>query len=207
MATIKVDEQNIPIHIDTHGNLYFEIKNTDIITTDGVSPVYQLNVDQNNEPYLDIGDYHIVDMSDKKNVYEHSKLNTGKIVKSEIFINDKYFPEDNGHALIYQNSSMYPDEDLDDDAYFIFYQTDNKIQVDDRNFGDINALYDVFIYDDSDKDAQPQLIFQSKLQNEISIYRAILYTSGKFFFRAIGCFIEKSYKLVIKNNTIECISS
>lgn len=204
MATIKVDDQCVPIHIDTHGNLYFEIKNNDPLTSDCQSFIYQLNVDRNNEPYLDIGDYSVIDDQDDQNE-QIPNFHVGTIVKSEKFVNDRYFPEDNGHTLVDTSRNIDPDEDLDEDSPFIFYQKENKITINDRNFGDINALYDIFIYDDNDSCSGPQLIFQSKLQNEICSYRVILYTSGKFFFRAIGCFIENKYKLEIKNNTIECV--
>ena len=201
MTTIKVGDQNIPIHVDTHGNLYFEIKNNDQIAAKYSSSIYQLNVDKNNEPYLDIGDYDIIDDGD-----EHiPNFRVGTMAKSEKFVNDRYFPEDNGHTLIDTTPLVNPYEDLEEDSQFIFYQKENNITINNRNFGDINALYDVFIYDDNDICSGPQLIFQSKLQNEICIYRVILYTSGKFFFRAIGCFIENKYRLEITNNIIVCV--
>lgn len=201
MTTIKVGDQCVPIHIDTHGNLYFEIENNDPLTSNYPNFIYQLNVDKNNEPYLDIGDYDIIDNKDE----QIPKFHVGTIVKSEKFVNDRYFPEDNGHTITDKAPHLDPDEDLDEDSQFIFYQKENNITINDRNFGDINALYDIFIYDDNDSCSGPQLIFQSKLQNEICLYRVILYTSGKFFFRAIGCFVENKYKLEIKNNTIECV--
>lgn len=198
MTTIKVCDQYVSIHIDTHGNLYFEINNNDKLTSNCQSFIYQLNIDRNNEPYLEIGDYNIIN-----NQEQNPNFHVGTIIKSEKFVNDKYFPEDNGHTLVNTTQNIDSDEELNEDSIFTFYQKENNITINDRNFGDINALYDIFIYNDSCSESQ--LIFQSKLQNEICPYRVILYTSGKFFFRAIGCFIENKYKLEIKNNIIECI--
>lgn len=198
MATIKINETAIPIHVDAHGNLYLEHNNK----------LFQLNVDRNNEPYFDAGSYDIVarstsELSDDMAV----AVRTGKIVKSTKFVDDKYFPEDNSHSLILQDS----ESETEEETYFVFYQKENKINVVERVNGDVDALYDIFIYDDActnscnNSTRDVQLMFQSKLHNDMCIYRVILYTNGRFFFRPIGCSIEHGYKLDIKDDVISIV--
>ena len=100
MVSINIDDYSSQIHVDTHGNLYLEFEGT----------LFQLNVDQNNAPYFDIGDYNIISDPD-----EQPKIQTGKIVKSEKFFNDQYFPENSGHDLVDENPNLYSDDEQDDD--------------------------------------------------------------------------------------------
>lgn len=184
---MKINGIDENIHVDSHGNFYVEHKNK----------LYQLNVDGNNEPYFDPGDYSII--SDNT----PSKCDM-VITKSDTFVNDRYFPEDNGH--VYKNIEYDDDQYIVDEPLFVFYnKKTDKINVYDRDNGDINALYDIFIYDDVDTNVNSQLVFQSKLPNEICAYRANVYTSGKFFFRSIGCFVEHKYKIIIENDEVKCI--
>lgn len=88
-----IDNQKIPIHIDTHGNLYFEVNKN----------LFQLNIDKNDDPYFDVGNYEIV-----SNEVEIMK---GKIVKSNKFVDDTYFPEDNGHNFIGTEKEEEPSHD------------------------------------------------------------------------------------------------
>ena len=197
----------IKIHIDVHGNLYFD--------HDG--KIYQLNVDRNNEPYLDDGDYHIItdhyiDENKRENTY------IGKIVKSEVFVNERYFPEDNGNTLVGNNT---PDDDeLYKEPEFTFYkfnELDERFRMDDRENGEINALYDTFIYEKNDDiEKKSHLIFRTKMQDETSIYRVNVYilnssemknekhSASEFYFRTIGCFIENKYELIYDGDKILC---
>lgn len=185
---ISIDNHDVPIHIDVNGNLYFEINNA----------LFQLNVDRNDDPCMEQGNYEIIPDSELL-------ITKGKIIKSEKFVDDKYFPEDNGHTLVddTQQSSEEFSESYDD-SYFSFYETGCHMDIHSRENGQVLALYDVFLYDDSDTCNHPQLVFQTKLQHENAIYRVALYTSGKFYFRPIGCFMEKKYELSIVDNAIIC---
>lgn len=190
-----IDEHTVPIHIDTHGNLYLEYNNN----------LFQLNVDRNNEPLFETGDYSVV--SDHSDI----PIVRGNITKSEKFVSDKYFIEENGHTLIKKEvnkSDEYTVDTFGDDNFtdsnFEFYEMGVNVDIKERENGDINALYDTFIYDDSDTESYSKLIFQTKIPNEICIYRTIIYTSGKFYFRPIGCVIEHKYKISIENDNIVC---
>jgi hypothetical protein len=184
--TIPVDNSIISIHVDTKGNLYFEYLNN----------LFQLNIDKNNEPYLESGNYEIIE--------NDNNIIKGKIFESSDFQDDNYFLEDNGHAIVYSYEFEDDQHNDNEENPFIFCDNGLNLEIKERNFGDINALYDIFIYDDTDEDEHSKLIFQTKLLNEICIYRVALYKSGKIFFRPIGCFVEKTYDLHIHNNEI-CI--
>jgi hypothetical protein len=184
MVSITVDNLKIPIHVDNKGNLYFKVNNN----------LLQLNVDKNDDPVLESGNYEIM--------YESGISSKGKIIKSEKFENDEYFPEDNGHTLV---DDSYQDDEYDEEAFFKFYDLDSHLEIRERENGDILALYDIFIYDDHDTQQPSKLIFQSKMQNEMVIYRVVLYTSGKIYFRPLGCDKEKKYEIHTDNEKI-CIN-
>ena len=184
--TISIDNNDIPIHIDTKGNLYFEYLNQ----------LFQLNVDRNNDPYLESGNYEIVN--------KKVKLCKGKIYETGEFQNDSHFTEDNGHSIVYSYEIEDDQHDELEENPFVFCNKGLNLEIYDRNNGDINALYDVFIYDDSNSEEHAKLLFKTKLLNEICIYRVAIYKNGKFFFRPIGCFVEKTYELHLENNEVIC---
>lgn len=198
--SIKINDQTIPIHIDINGNIYLAFMNN----------LYQLCV-ENDNPYLDQGNYNIVvkdnfdvdDSDDFDGVYSEKCIEgqqrhrVGKMTRSHTFYDDKYFPEENGYTFSHKE-----DDSLENDSYFIFYGKD--LHPKERNNGDVQALYDTFIYDDNDKD-NTSLVFCSKMQNEMSIYRCCIYTSGKIYFRPIGCAVEKNYELSIKDNILQIV--
>lgn len=188
MTTLKIGDVSVNVHVDFHGNLYLELH----------GKLFQLNIDENDEPYFDVNDYRVIK-------YEPSIV-YGKIVKSGKFYDDTYFPENNGHTLLKINDDMYDEFNEYDllcgNDTFEFYDCDSGITVSSRINGEILALYDTFIYDDNNETLTPKLVFQTKLRYETCIYRVSLYTSGKFFFRPIGCFMEKKYELYIVNDNI-----
>jgi len=208
MVSITIDNELIPIHVDSHGNLYLEHK----------QKLFQLNIDKNDDPtFGDYGEcnYNVIPNDTLKNT---QKITKGQIIKSEKFVDDIYLVEDNGHELVHEKN---PDSDdvnfsatVDDDYYygyendieeppFIFYESECNLDIYDRENGDVNALYDILIYDDSDKDEHAKLIFQTKIPNEICMYRVAIYKSGKIFFRPIGCYMEKRYKLSIVDDLVK----
>jgi hypothetical protein len=169
----SIDNLKIPIHVDTHGNLYMEVNEN----------LMQLNIDSNDKPYFDTGDYQIIS--------NEIKTMKGKIVNTNKFVDDTYFPEDNGHDFVNDDKQV-------EETYFLFYDNESHLTINERNNGDIDALYDTFIYDENN------LTFRTKLSDETNFYRVIIYTSGKFFFRPIGCSTEKKYTLHIVENKIVC---
>ena len=118
----------------------------------------------------------------------------GKIKKSNTFIGS-YFPEDNGHSLV--DTIKIDDIDDNDESFFTFYESTHLLDIQNRNNGEVNALYDIFVYDKSNI-----LVFQSKIQDNTTIYRVVLCLDGKIFFRPIGCDVEKNYKLCVINNSV-----
>ena len=200
MTTINVDNNKVNIHIDNHGNLYFEY----------ADKLYQLNVNETNDPCLDENDYHIIN--------DNMKVLKGKIIQTDKFVNDEYLIEDNGHECVHEtvndsdnyfaNNEYYAGyEDDEEEKPFVFYEADREIKISERENGDTNALYDILLYDDSDIENHAKLFFQTKIPNELSIYRMALYISGKFYFRPIGCEVEKKYKLAIIDNAIRIVGN
>lgn len=184
MTSIQIEQKHIPIHIDTNGNLYFESNGN----------LFQLNVDPNNEPILESGNYDVVQENE---IY----IQKGKLVKTEKFVDDRYMPEDNGYSLV---SDLVEDEfdETNEETQIEFYDTENKFTIQERENGQIASLYDVFVYDDTESNNLSKLIFRTKLHDEIPSYRVIIYTSGKFYFRPIGCMREKKYSLQLMDNLI-----
>lgn len=188
--TVAISNKHIPVHIDTHGNLYLELD----------KKLYQLNIDKNNDPYLDGGDYSVITTE------TFEKPNVGEILPRSDdapHVNNKYFPEDAQYQM--KTTYEYHDE-MDDVSHFVFHKKCvNFNEICERENGDIDALYDTYIYDnmkDPDGKQHTQLVFLSKLCDEVCAYRTILYTNGNFYFRAIGCVVEKKYKIIIDDNNI-----
>jgi hypothetical protein len=194
MTTITVGDKNILVHLDICGNVYFEYNNN----------ISQLCIDRNDEPYLDFADYPIIEPND-----ESSEVVRGTIIATDTFKDDRYFVEDNGKTFTRKNIKDEYELELEDpylddaEIYFIFYEKNGESTIPHRQNGDIPALYDTYIYDDT-TDESSNLIFSAKINTENSIYRAIIYKSGKFYFRPIGCTSEKSYRLQIIDDKVIC---
>lgn len=115
-----------------------------------------------------------------------------------------YYPEDGDHLNDDQDannsdsdsdSGNYLDEDNiknygHNNIKFKFWNNthNNPIPIYYRNFGDIMALYDVYVYDNNN------LIFKSNSSDNSSVYRFKIHTNGDIYFRPIG-YSEKKYKL------------
>lgn len=195
MTTITVDDKSVLVHIDICGNAYFEYDNN----------ISQLCIDRNDDPYLDFADYPIIEPDEKL-----SDVVRGTIIATDTFKDDRYFVEDNGKTFTRKNIKDEYELELEDpylddaEIYFIFYEKNGESKIPHRQNGDVPALYDTYIYDDTETETST-LIFSSKINTDNSIYRAIIYKSGKFYFRPIGCTTEKSYKLHIVDNKVICV--
>ena len=178
---LKNTDENIKVCVDVNGNLYFEYNNT----------MYQLNVDKNDEPYFEQNNFNVIEIED-------IKPSVNKLVKSNKFISNEYIVEDNGYDF---DSNNYYEYCFDDEEVipFIFYDNNSSIIVEHRKGGEYNALYDTFIYKTINDNA-PELIFRTQSSDNLSIYRVVLYTGGKFCFRAIGNMIEHKYELSINKS-------
>lgn len=203
MITTTINNINVPVHIDMGGNLYLEHNER----------LHQLNISAHNEPYFDVGEYGIINIEDKYQNY-------GIIAKSDKFKNDKYFVEENNYNFTNKYNDDYMGIEYVDDTYcinnskFIFYKDDRcNVNIYDRTNGQINALYDIFIFERINTDERGndvisgndnlKLIIHSEIPNELCIYRVCLTTDGKFYFRIHGNENEYAYELLIENDEIK----
>lgn len=189
MLDIHIDGKTIGVHLDPNGNLYFS-------TCGGA---VQVCVDRNDELILD-DSFHEIIHDDE----DTAPVLRGKIEDSGDLNDDKHYIEENGHTFIRYTGDdieLYDDDGIDEvEQYFVIYDKNIDSDVVPRKNGDILALYDTFIYDDIDK--KPELIISSKINTENSIYRIVVFTSGKIYLRAMGESLEIQYKLVIENDKL-----
>lgn len=187
----KIGTINIPILFDCNGNLYLEYANQ----------LHQLNVDLGNNPCFYSGNFKIIE--DSENIPEF-----GIIMRSLHTTNchDDLSIEDRGYIYDLQKKRDYFDEMCESFGYqneencFVFYQAPQyKINVRDREYGYVDALYDAYIYNDLEI---PDLIFHSELKGETCTYRVCIYENGQFFFRSHGSNIENKYELCVDENNI-----
>ena len=219
ITTSDEEKLNVSICFDTFGNLYFDltsVKDNKFFDEPLIQPLYQINVNGDNTPYIEPGIYPIV--QEKKCEYTRFTLlnhNLEKKVKQSIEINqyneddeddeddedsDDYYPEDNDYKEE-SLDSFYEVSFLDDDLLIKYGEHNKKfkfsnvnpvynVPVNVRKFGDITSLYDTYIYKNE------KLCFKSCSVDDEAIYRIRLLTKGEFWFRSIGR-VEKLYNLVI----------
>jgi len=208
------DNQNntYTISFDFYGNMYIENISD--------NKIYQVNIDGRNKPYLERGDYSIIDNLKQvkrktfklfdKNVCLKTKLQ--EKLKEDKFDFDAYDPEDDEEYVDYypedddhiddnidSDSDGIIDEDLinkygENNLQFSFWGNDD-IKIHQRENGDIMSLYDTYIYDQ-----YQNLIFKSCAKNDSSVYRMKIDNStNSIIFRPIG-FQEIIYKLLLDEN-------
>jgi hypothetical protein len=194
MTYFQIGEDRLSIHIDTYGNLYFEHNHK----------LFQLNVDKNNRPYFESGEYNIIEEGKRYR-------NFGKIIKLSKLNDSKYFVEENEYSFIRTNDDIYAGEEYADDIDrmnnppFEFYKSDEyDIEIAEREFGQIDALYDIFIYEENNTktNKESKLVFRSELPHEFCTYRVCIASHCKFYFRSHGMTTEHSYEIVIENDNI-----
>jgi len=185
------------ISFDVNGNVYFDINNN----------IYQVSVDNKHKPYCDKANYEIKPLNNKpkmgKLIPSNSKYSLkGKTIqkiekdKQELLdeeLDDEKENQDN-HDRIYfhEDSQYYEDIDLDAEAededepteYFSFTSHKMDIPINERENGEILALYDTLIFDDDHVCFKTKLLLGS--DDIVPLYRLQIYTTGKCFFRPIG---------------------
>lgn len=196
------------LSFDIYGNLYIDVTNNDITTylidSQNIKYplVYQISVDNKNNPIADQGDYSIISDIEPKfgqlHIYNDGfslrKKTLNTLDEEEKENNDcendnKYYKEEQEY---FENNDSYDNEDyiVNEDIYkqygsdnkpFIFSSLDSttKITIQDRINGDICSLYDTYIYKDNN------LCFKSGSFDNSSLYRIKLHTDGKLYFRQI----------------------
>jgi hypothetical protein len=183
------------------------------------SLLFQVNISGKNIPLLEPGCYDIIETSQRKvhkmflikkdnSLKAHIKNKKEEMIEqdsdSDEFdeeINEEinYYPEEDDYfnEQVNEDSDSSLDEDNlkqygKDNQKFIFSSVDVNypISVHNRQYGDISALYDTYIYE---KDV---MCYKSNSQNNNSIYRFRIYENGKIYFRLIG-YPEICYVLYI----------
>ncbi len=190
---------NLTVFLDSNGNLYLSKEgNTD--------KIFQINVDNKNGIYCDLGNYDVIaggkQMINQLVFYEDKENLNGNNDDNNDNNDDNdekpenYFPEDNNYEEIYDDVIDSDEKDGDDDdGKFLFFASDEKIdmQINNRNNGDILALYETLIYDNY------KLIFKTTQTKMPIIYRLFLYKTGTCEFRPIG-YKSTKYKIIIDKN-------
>ena len=179
---MEINGKTIFISMDPYGNVYFEFN----------SIISQLNVDRDNNPYTDPGNYSIITMNTKIN-----KQKIGDDVQyADDIDNDKYVDDDYVIELDSDGNEILCDDD-NDNPQFIFHYSDDSIEINERENGDIAALYDTDIYD-----LNNYLILRATSGDNRSIYKLRVHIDGSIYFKCITC-AETKYKLEINENVLE----
>lgn len=192
------------ISFDIYGNMY-------------IADNYQMSINETNTLYLEYGNYNKINDGQSNSKYycsisqlqEHSTL-LKKSIKDKLNENDEnsddtnpahdedsvdYYPEnvdmsensgDSYGDIDEDNQKQYGEQNLRFKFWFDSSQTNNL--VNERNSGDIMALYDVYMYDNNN------LIFKSASQDNSSIYVIKININGDIYFRPIG-HNEKKYRI------------
>jgi hypothetical protein len=191
---------NFDIHLDPYGNVYLDGSNyiDDPYFTESKLLLFQLNVDRNDKLYADSGNYDIIDMNaiiNKQKMDGELRYNDDNIgdniddhidthIDDPVEINEDYIIEmgsDDNEIL------------CDDNPQFIFHYVNDDIQINERENGDIAALYDTNIYD-----SNGMLKLKTVSGDNSSIYKLRIHLNGVVYFKCIT-HIENKYKPVINN--------
>lgn len=199
------------INFDDSGNLYFEFSHNDEFK-DKEFTLYQVDIDGKGDMILDLADYKIIDS--KKHLFGKIHQDKSKTSKSHVLmdkedsdaddendddedpygsVSEKYYPEEKGYFY------SIPTENYHQSSFHFCQTSDIVIPVNTRTNGDVLALYDTHIYDDSSN-----LVFRSKLLGEPPLYIVKVHQNGNVTYREIcnvdGC---KHYSLFVdKDNNV-----
>ncbi|QKF93740.1 hypothetical protein QKU48_gp0282 [Fadolivirus algeromassiliense] len=217
---------NCSLSFDIFGNIYLH----DIDKNN----TYQLNINGKNTPYLEQGNYDIIEKNTRnpnkftlldKNTSLRAKIKKMQ-KKHELTQNDEndnsddeydldgdknipdYYPEDNDHI----NNDLESEDDIYDEDNINKYGTQNI------KFNFWNSSTDINIeinnrkdgdisalYDTFIYDEYNNLIFKSTSHDEYSIYRIKIFSNGDIFFRPIG-YSEHKYKIEYNVSGDLCLS-
>ena len=184
---------NFNVHLDLYGNVYFDGSNynDDPYFTGTQSLIFQLNIDRDNNPYADNGNYDIINSNilinkqklngdDSNNVNEDDPNNVNEDDPNNV--NEDYIIEcDSDDNEIF----------CEDNLQFIFHHANDDIQINERENGDIAALYDTDIYNNNG------LILRAVSGDNSSIYKLRIHLN-EIYFKCVTC-MENKYKLEINN--------
>ena len=187
IIVLTVDDQkfNFTICFDEYGNLYLDGSNYinneyfDIVH----SLIFQLNVDRDNNPYFDPGNYEII---------SDIIINKLPLDKQEEDKKEHDENEQDNHEFIIELDSDGNEILCDDDPKFTFYGN-LDIKITDRENGDVAALYDTEIYHNT------VCIMSTASGDNSSIYKLKLNLNGDVYF---GCMCDKENKYTISINKL-----
>lgn len=154
---ITVDDIEFSIEFDKYGSLYLINKLS----------IFQININGNNEPIAESGDYQIID---------NVNVNINKMIGSENI--NSYFVEDKDAFI--DESDITDTIDSDELKEFIFSGSLCEIPIHDRKNGQYQALYDTFIYDNNE-----HLCFRTKEPHNEILYRIKIILPNRFAMRLI----------------------
>ena len=202
------------IKFDDHGNLYFELGSNDIFK-DKELTTYQVDIDGKGDLVIDLSDYKILDVDSSSSNLGRIHVDKTKKTDAHEFmdkedsdaedegaedvdpygsVDEKYYPEEKGYFY------SIPTDDYIQSRFFFCQSHNNIIPINKRNNGDVLALYDTHLYDDSNN-----LSFRSKLLGEPPLYIVKIYKNGIITYRET-CNVEgnKHYYLFLNpENNIE----
>ncbi|AYV78239.1 MAG: hypothetical protein Edafosvirus7_31 [Edafosvirus sp.] len=215
----NVESQMGQISFDKNGNVYIDVNNS----------TYQINVDRNHKPYCDKGNYEIKKLETQpkigKLVPTNSKYSLkGKTIqkiekdKQELLDdeldNENENNQENHERIYFHEDSQYfedieldPNEDDDEEMneYFSFSSNNMEIPINERENGDILALYDTLIFNDERICLKTKLLLGS--DDIVPLYRLQMYASGKCFFRPIGDKDTQYYLKINQNDELLFMAS
>ena len=112
----------------------------------------------------------------------------------------RYYPEDEQYNEFVDDEDEYLEIN---EGYFAFsFESNAKGRDPDsmlRDIDDNEALYDTIVYDGTPE--HNTLLFKTRLVNDLTIYRLIIYTNGQLVFRPIGG-RETVYRLNLDDKTV-----
>lgn len=209
ISAFNVKENKGSVNFDTCGNTYIEYN----------SKVYQICISKKNDIYLDYADYsilstespeygHIIESSSESNNTER----VADVIEPEDdhndYSDDENYDENDPYGAVGDNyyieekNYMFsvPTSDYSTPQfYFCKASGTNDILVNQRNNGDVNALYDTFIYNNE------KCTFRSKLIGEPPFYVVKLYDdhiSLRDIYDINNC---KYYKIVFDGSNINLV--
>ncbi len=184
------DNKNYDFSIcfDEYGNLYLDGSKhiNDFINTSSL--LFQINIDKDNKPYGDLGDYKIISDTisiNKLSLDQNQNYDQGNEQNDEI-------DQDNWEFIVELDSDGN-EIACEDNSKFTFYGNFD-IPINDRENGDISALYDTELYN-----TNKTCIMTSTSSDNSSIYKLKISQNSDIYFSCVGN-NETKYMLSINKN-------
>ncbi len=208
---IKSDKKlRSDIYFDRYGSLYFRVNDK----------LYQVNIDGRNNPYADRGDYSIIgNIVNDKIKYGKFKVEPVNLLQKKVdrelnsdeesdeededeqdqLIIEEEVNEESDERIIYEElETKYGVHNKPFGFSYVDPSYEERIPVNNRNNGDVDALYDTCIYNNHSP------CFQSYSLEEESIYKFRIFDNGEIYFKPMG-YKEKKYELTYNSENSELV--